>query len=154
MVLIIALLQSNVVDAIAVTKLHVVPDLMLILMVFFAIRCNIEEAIICSFAIGLAADLITTGFRMGPMIISFGLFGTGLAYLNRIVAIRKIAHQAMAILIIGVAAGVLIRILSRSVWSGWFGTIVGTAIYSAVVGPFLFIVLDLIMNIKSKRRRD
>ena len=156
MVLITALLQSNVVDAIAVTRLHVVPDLMLILMVFFAIRCNIEEATISSFSIGLAADIIAMGFPLGPRIISFGLLGTALAYLNRVIAIKKISHQALAIFIIGLTSGVLIRILSalagRPAWAGWVGTVVGSSIYSAVIGPFLFIILDLAMNIKGKRR--
>ena len=154
--MITALVQWNLVDAIAVTSLHVVPDLMLILMVFFAINCNLEKAIISSFSIGLAADIITMGFPLGPRIISFGLFGTGLAYLNRVVAIRKIPHQSLAILVIGLGAGVLIRILSaaagRSGWAGWLGAVVGTSIYSAVAGPFLFLILDLMMNIKSRRR--
>jgi rod shape-determining protein MreD len=156
MVLITALLQSNVVDRISVTQWHIVPDLMLILMVFFAIKCNIEDAIISSFSIGLVADIIMMGFPLGPRIISFGLFGTGLAYLNRVIAIKKISHQSVAIFTIGFTSGILIRILSslagRPAWSGWFGIVLGSSIYSAVIGPFLFIILDLAMNIKSKRR--
>ena len=152
MVLITALLQSNVIDAIAVTRMHVAPDLMLILLVFFSIRCNIEDAIICSFTIGLAADLLTPG--LGPETISYGVIGTGVAYLNRVVAIKKIPHQLLAIFIIGLATGILTQILSRNSWHGWFGTMIGKSIYSAIIGPFLFMLLDLVMNIKTKRRRE
>ena len=156
MVFIMALLQWNVIDAIAVTRLHIVPDLMLILMVFFAIRCKVEDATISSFSIGLAADIITMGFPLGPRIISYGFFGTGLAYLNRFIAIRKLPHEALAIFITGMTSGFLIRILSalagKPAWTGWFGSVFGSSIYSAVAGPFLFMLLDLAMNIKSKRR--
>ena len=105
LVLITTLLQASWVDAIAVTRFNVAPDLLLIVMVFFAIRCNPTEAIISSFVLGFAADIVATGFPMGPRIISFGLFGTGLAYMHRVITIRKMPHEALAILVSGFRHG-------------------------------------------------
>ena len=78
LILVVALLQAgHVLDLIAVTQLNIKPDLLLILMVFLAVNTEASEAIILSFAIGFAADLID--LPMGQHIISFGLFGSLLA---------------------------------------------------------------------------
>jgi rod shape-determining protein MreD len=155
-VLVTTLLQASWVDTIAVTRLNVAPDLLLIVMVFFAIRCDVTEAIISSFALGFAADIVASGFPMGPRIISFGLFGTGLAYMHRVITIRKMPHEALAILVIGFCAGGLAYLLAllagRPVEHWGFGELSGTSIYSGVAGPFLFLLLDWTMRIKSKRR--
>ena len=155
MVLIATLLQASGVDTIAVTRFNVAPDLLLILMVFFAIRCNVNEAIISSFVIGFAAD-VATGFLMGPRVISFGLFGTGLAYLHRVITIRKMFHESLAILVVGLGAGGLALLLSllggQSARPGALGVLAGTSIYSAVLGPFLFLLLEWSMRIKNRRR--
>jgi rod shape-determining protein MreD len=155
LVLITTLLQASWVDAIAVTRLNVAPDLLLILMVFFAIRCNVNEAIISSFVIGFAAD-VATGFLMGPRLISFGLFGTGLAYLHRVITIRKMPHEALAVLVVGFGAGGLALVLAllagQSPRPGVLGVLAGTSIYSAVLGPFLFLLLEWSMRIRSRRR--
>lgn len=156
LVLVATLLQASFVDAIAVTRFNITPNLLLILMVFFAIRCNINEAIICSFALGFAADVIATGLPMGPRIISFGLFGTGLAYLQRIITIRKMPHEAIAILIVSFGAGGLAYLLAiaagLSARSGSLGMLAGTSIYSAVIGPFLSLLLDWLTPVRIARR--
>jgi cell shape-determining protein MreD len=156
LVLIITLLQAGWVDLIAVTRLNVTPDLLLIAMVFFAIHCNTYEAIISSFALGLAADVASTGFSMGPWLISLGVFGTGLAYLNRVISIRKKSYEAIAIFLAGLGTGGLAHLLAffagRSAGWGGFETLAGTAIYSAVIGPFLFLLFNWLMNIRSRRR--
>jgi rod shape-determining protein MreD len=158
LVLVTTLLQANWVDAIAVTRLEVTPDFLLIVMVFFAIRCDPTEAIISSFAIGFAADVVAvaTGFPMGPRIISFGLFGTGLAYMHRVITIRKMPHEALAVLVVGFGAGglaILLALLAgRSPGPGGLSVLAGTSIYSGAVGPFLFLLLDWSMSIRSRRR--
>jgi rod shape-determining protein MreD len=155
-VLAATLLQASWVDKIAVTHLNVSPDLLLIVMVFFAIRCNPTEAIISSFAIGFAADIAAAGFPMGPRIISFGLFGTALSYMHRLITIRKMPHEALAILVVGLGADglayLLLFLAGRSPGQGGFGVLVGTVIYSAVTGPFLFMLLDWSMRIRNQRR--
>ncbi|MFH1370798.1 MAG: rod shape-determining protein MreD [Planctomycetota bacterium] len=156
LVLIATLLQASWVDKIAVTRFSATPDLLLIIMVFFATRCNPTEAIISSFVLGFASDIVSTGFSMGPGIISFGLFGTALVYMHRVITIRRMGHEALAILAAGFCTGGLALLLSllvgRSLGPGWFGVLAGTSIYSGVIGPFLFLVLDWSMGMKSRRR--
>jgi rod shape-determining protein MreD len=151
LVLITTLLQASWVDKIAVTRFNATPDLLLIVMVFFAIRCNPTEAIISSFVLGFASDIVSTSFRMGPGIISFGLFGMALAYMHRVITIRRMGHEALAILVVGFGAGGLARLLAMSSGPGGLGVLAGTSIYSAVIGPFLFLLLDWSMGIRSRR---
>jgi rod shape-determining protein MreD len=156
LVLIATLLQKSWIDIIAVTDLHITPNLLLIVMVFFAIRCTGTEAIICSFVLGFAADIAASGFSMGPFIISFGLFGTVLSYLHRIISIKKVPHEAITVFIVGISTGILAWLLAivarQKAPFGGFTSIIGTSIYSAVLGPVLFLFLDWIMRIKNKRR--
>ena len=104
LILFVAIVQASV-----LADLSSGPDLLLILLVFFCIYCDPHEAIITSFAIGFAADLI--GVAMGPGIISFGVFGTLLACLHRVVALRKPSYQAIVIFVMGIATGILVYLL-------------------------------------------
>ncbi len=156
LVLVTTLVQASWIDAIAVTRLNLTPDLLLIAMVFFAIRCDVTEAIISSFVLGFAADIVAMSFGLGPRIISFGLFGTGLAYLHRVIAIRKIPQEALAIFLTGLCTGglgfLLALVAGQATKLAGFDVLLGTSIYSAVVGPFLFLLLTWSMNIRSRRR--
>lgn len=130
------------------------PDLLLVLLVFFAVHCNTSEAIITSFVIGLAADIIGSPMPMGPHVIAFGVFGTLLAYLHRVIAVRRMPHQALAIFIVALLVGVATCALARESFSAklFFG-LFKTALYSAVVGPFLFAPLVWGMRMKMNRLR-
>jgi cell shape-determining protein MreD len=150
LVLVTALLQASFIDTIGVTSYRITPDLLLILTVFFATRCDVTEAIISSFAIGLAADLSNIGSRMGPWILSFGILGTGLAYLHGVISLKKMPHQALAIFVTGIGAGILSGFLAGR--SEELKLIIGSAAYSAVIGPFLSLLLDLIMPVKKSKR--
>jgi rod shape-determining protein MreD len=156
LVLITTLLQKSWIGTIAVTDLRVTPDLLLIALVFFAVRCSEKDAIISSFVLGFAADIAATGISMGPLIISFGLFGTALSYLHRLITIKNVPHEAITIFIIGLGTGCLAWLLARAAGQtprpGGLGTLIGTSIYSAVLGPVLFLLLDWLMRIKSRRR--
>jgi len=129
------------------------PDLLLILLVFFAVYSGTTEAIITSFVIGFTADLI--GSSMGPQIISFGLFGTLLAYLHRLIAIQKVPYQTAAIFIVGLFAALLAYLLSCLISQphiqNAYTLIFATSLYSAVVGPFLFLPSAWWMRIKTQR---
>ena len=131
------------------------PDLLLILLVFFAVYCNTSEAIISSFVIGFAADLI--GPIMGPQTISFGLMGTLLAYLHRVLAIRKMHYQALAIFVTGILTGILANLLNmlrgEPVMSGVFGNILKISLVSGIVGSILFVPSAWWMQIKTNRFR-
>ncbi|MBA7620593.1 hypothetical protein ES703_27945 [subsurface metagenome] len=152
-ILTVTVLQASLLDIIAVTGLNIKPDLLLILLVFFAIYSNTTDAIITSFTIGFAADII--GPPMGPQIISFGLFGTALAYLHQVIAIRKMAYQAAAIFITGFSAGALVLFLTylkgQPTGSNIYAVLLGTSLYSSLVGPFLFLPSVWLMRIKTHR---
>ena len=149
----VTVLQAGVIDVIAVTTSNLKPDLLLMLLVFVAIYCNTTEAIITSFAIGFAADIISS--VMGPRIISFGLFGTALAYLHRVIAIRKMPYQSLAIFLVGLLTGALVHLLTflkdPSGVSSIYAVLFAIPLYSAVVGPFLFLPSAWCMRIKTHR---
>ena len=154
LILAATVVQADLIEIIAVG--NVKPDWLLILLVFFAIHRNTTEAIITSFTIGFASDLIGFPALIGPWMISFGVLGTTLAYLHRVIAIRQIPYQAAAIFIVGILAGILAHLLSsmrgQSSGANIYGVIFGTALYSALLGPFLFLLSAWWMNIKTTRR--
>ncbi len=99
LVLVASILQTGPVGLIAIHS-EIRPDLLLILLVFFALRSNSTDAIITSFAIGFVADLSSSALPlMGPRIISFGLFGTLLSDLNSTLYVRRVLYQALTIFV-------------------------------------------------------
>jgi rod shape-determining protein MreD len=152
--LITAVLQAGLLHIIAIPPLNIKPNLFLILLVFFAIHCNTTDAIITSLAIGFVAD-ISIGAALGSQTISFGLFGTVLAYIHRVITIRSTPLQVVAIFIIGCLIGLLTHFLALlkglSAVSNIYTTILASALYSAVVGPFLFLITAWWMRIKTQR---
>ncbi len=130
------------------------PDLLLVLLVFFAVYCNTSEAIITSFAIGLAADLIGSPMPMGSHMIGLGVFGTLLAYLHRVINIGRMPHQALAIFAVTLLAGATTYLLAReSVSISLYWGLLKTALCSGIVGPFLFPPLAWCMRMKMNRSR-
>ena len=131
------------------------PDLLIILLVFFAIYYSTSEAIICSFIIGFAADLVGSPMPMGPQMISFGMFGTLLAYLHRVIAIKRMPYQALAIFATSVLTGALTHLLAyitgEPVAANIFAVVFVTSLYSSIVGPFLLLPTAWWMRIKMSR---
>lgn len=139
-ILAVAVLQaSHLLDLIAVTQFRIKPDLLLVLMVFFAIKCGPAEAIILVFATGLAADIIDP--PLGPHIISFGLLGSLLAYVRNFIMIRRMLRQSIVIFITSILTSIVGQLLafmkaqpiSPNIYSLFFGN----ALYSAILGPYL-----------------
>ena len=128
-------------------------NLLLVLLVFFAVYCRGSDAIITSFAIGFAADLISSA--MGPRIISFGLFGTLLANLHRVIAIRSKPYQAVAIFLVGVFTSVCMIFLNFvkgiSQPANIYHVVLGTSLYSSILGPFLFGACAWWMRFKTQK---
>jgi len=154
-IVIATVLQKSLVDIIAVTTADIKPDLLLILLVFFAIRCGPIEAVITSFSTGFAADII--GPTMGPQIISFGVFGTLLTDLHRIIALKKKSYQALGIFVTGfltqLTALLLTVLAAEQVASNTYSKLFWTPLYSAILGPFLFLPMNWLMRIKRPRGR-
>ena len=126
---------------------------MLILLVFFAIHSDTTEAIITSFSIGFAADLI--GSAMGSHLISFGAVGTLLAYLLRYITVAKMPYQALIIflmnLFVGILAAFLAFIKGQPVTSETYAVLLGASLYSSLIGPFLFLPCAWWMRIKKRK---
>jgi rod shape-determining protein MreD len=145
------ILQAGLVDIVALVNVKL--NLMLIVLVFFSIYCNTTEAVITSFIIGFAADMI--GPVMGPQTVSFCIFGTLLAYLHRFIAIRTMPYQSLAIAVVGLLTGILALFLNflkgQPAASNTFIILLGTTMYSAIVGPFLFLPSAWWMRMKPHR---
>lgn len=152
LLLVATLLQADLLNAIEVAGTK--PDLLLILLAFFAIFCEPGPAIIASFSIGLAADLI--GPSMGPATLSLGLLGTGLCCLSKFVTLRRMVFQAVAIFVLGFATAFFAYLLSlfqtQLAYPKSPGVLFGTPLYSAIVGPFLFLPIAWWMHIRIQRR--
>ena len=152
LILIATIIQAELIKIIAISNIK--PDLLLILLVFFAVYSTTTEAIIISFIIGIASDLI--GQAMGPGMISLGLFGTLLAYLHRVIAIRKKPYQAAAIFITCLLTGILTHLLKLMVIDSpsqqqFLSTLFKSSLYSSIIGPFFFLPCAWVMRIKTNR---
>ena len=154
-IVIATVLQRSLVDVIAVTTADIKPDLLLILLVFFAIHSDPIEAVVTAFATGFAADII--GPLMGPQIISFGVFGTLLSDLHRVIALRKMSYQALGIFVTGFLTSALALLLmflaAEPVAANAYTKLFWTPLYSAIIGPFLFVPLAWLMGVKRRRGR-
>ena len=143
-----AVIQSSM-----LLRYNIKPDPLLILLVFFAVYTNTTDAIIASFAIGFCSDLI--GTVMGPSILSYTIFGTALAYMHRVIAIRKMPSQAAAIFLTVLLAATFSALLAlmknQSFNLEALKNIFWIAICSAFIGPLLFLPFAWWMRINIDR---
>ncbi len=158
LVLVAAILQTTFMDMIWILDANIKPDLLLILLVFFAVRCDPTDAVIASFVLGFAADLAspTAGF-MGPRIISFGVFGTLLNDLHNMIAIHRLPYQGAAIFLMGIVTAVASHLLSYLRADPAAFSIARQCFWqpalSAAIGPFLFSPVGWWMHMSESRRR-
>jgi rod shape-determining protein MreD len=149
------ILQASLGDVIAVTSRGVRPDLLLVLMVYFAVNGLPTDAVIASFVIGLGNDLI--GWTLGPQMLSFGICGTVLSRIRQYIVIRKVPYQGMVILAAGAITSALTRILARvkgvPVPDPPLDHLLWGPLYSAIIGPVIFIALEWLMRLQDKRYR-
>lgn len=156
LVLAATILQTSLVGMIGLQGVK--PDLLLILLVFFAISIDPRDAIVASFAIGFAADL-SNPIRglMGPQIISFGVFGTLLSDLHSIVSIQRMAHQVVTIFVMGSLTALLSFLLTlfraEPAAAHLAIQLLWQPLYSAILGPLLFFPVAWWMRITRKARR-
>lgn len=156
LVLVATILQTSLVGV--VSFWGVKPDLLLILLVFFAISIDPRDAIVASFAVGFAADL-SNPIRglMGPQIISFGVLGTLLSDVHSIISIQRMAHQAVTIFIMGSLTALLSYLLTffraEPAAAHFAAQLLWQPLYSAILGPFLSFPIAWWMRITRKRRR-
>ncbi len=159
LVLLASVLQAGLMGVLAIGHSDIKPDLLLILLVFFASRCRSTDAVITSFILGFTADLVSP-IRgvMGSRIISFGLFGTLLSDVQGFLSVRRPLYQGATIFITGVltaAVGHLLASLrAENVAAGWSVPFLWQPLYSAVLGPLFSLPVAWGMRMNKKRRRS
>ena len=143
LILLFTFIQGSNLPQLLKLEIGATPDFLLILLAFFAIRADGREAVVTSFAIGIAADIISP--YMGPHIIAFGLFGTVLNNLKKLIIVQRMSHNVVAVLAVGIAAQTFSELLAIFQSHISFSQIVfdsfGTAVYSALLAPYIFSLL-------------
>ncbi|MBN1816505.1 MAG: rod shape-determining protein MreD [Sedimentisphaerales bacterium] len=144
--LITVLDAGNLLNLIATPGLHIRPDLLLIAMVFFVSHLDITHAMTVSFFLGFVADVSGELSILGPYTLSFGIFGSLLCQLRKVVLVRRMLYQAltifvMALLIRGLAQ-LLLMVKAQQAGANVYVILWGTAAYSAVFGPFAWMILS------------
>ncbi len=94
-----------------------------------------------SFAIGFAADI--TGTLIGPYFLSFGLVGTALTHVRKLILLRTTAQQAFAIVITGlcvhIIAMILMKLKATDTAAAGFLNVLASSLYSAILWFLLHI---------------
>ncbi len=157
LVLVASVLQASLMGALSIIRPDVKPDLLLILLVFFAVRNKPTHAVICSFIIGFAADLTSPAVGlMGPRIISFGVFGTLLSDLQGIISTRRGIYQAATIFLVGALTAGLSYLLTllraETTEVSLAAQVFWQPLYSAILGPFLSLPMAWWMRMNRKNR--
>jgi rod shape-determining protein MreD len=133
---------SNLRDMVSVSSLNTGPDILLIILVYFAANCNRSNTILVSFLIGFAADVSSVAMLIGPYTISYGLLGGLLSLFRRQVIRKRMLYQSIAIFSIGIAGGILAELLifakSGAMGANTISVVLLTSFYSAVVGPLIW----------------
>jgi len=135
-ILVVACLQASAaMELFSLTNLRIKPDVLLILLVYFAVYCDSYDAVIISFAIGFAADI--TGMVLGPHLISFGIIGSVIAHIRKLILLKSTGQQAMAILAAAILTGTIALLLTQMKASELIKTglfeIFAVGLYSAIL---------------------
>ena len=158
LIVVATILQTSFLGVAWVVSPDIRPNLLLILLVFFAIHSKSNDAVITSFVIGFAADLANPAAGlMGPRIISFGLFGTLLSNLHHVISLRRLPQQGVAIFVVGLLTSLLGCLLAY-IRPGPVSISVARELFwqpalSAFIGPFLSLPLAWLMHIDGRKRR-
>lgn len=130
----------------AIGEMNVRPDLLLCIMVFFAINSDAHTAIVTSFLTGFALDV--SYMAIGPYTISFGLAGSLLAVMDRDMIMSRVIRQGLTILIIGVIShGMAIGLTALKPGTpvpDTFEFLAWRSVYTAVIGPIVWMFLSAI----------
>ena len=119
------------------------PDLLLLMLLFIALRAEAVEVFIAGWALGLAEDLIVSE---GPLGIGALMFGTGgylLTLFRRVLGRERILTQVF--LALGLVFAVRLPQQRLLFWftgssAGWLDVLekaCGDAVYSAALAPYL-----------------
>jgi rod shape-determining protein MreD len=137
---------SSLTDYIEYGPLNIKPDLLLILLVFVSINFSSADPLIAAFAIGFAADI--SGDTMGPATLIYGIFGGMISLIQQVVIMKRMIHQAMVVFVTSFFTGLLIQMLTLiktgQAASSLWGVVFGTALFSALAAPFVWILYSVL----------
>ena len=155
--LVATLLEAgNLLNIFAVTGWYIRPGILITLLVYYALVCRNDEAIITAFFIGFAADLATG--VMGPHMLCYGLLGVMLNQVSQVLVMKRAVLKAaivfLAFMAVESAAYWLTTLKLGERQENVMSIIFLTAIYSAVICPLIWSVLSALsgwMNIQQTR---
>jgi rod shape-determining protein MreD len=136
---------------------YIRPSILITLLVYYSIVCRTQDAIICAFMIGLAADI--TSRLIGPHIIVFGVLGLLLNACNQILLVQRAHFKAIIIFSVYFLAETMAHWLGlfkgQQYQSGYYTIILFTGLYSAIVGPVIWSILSSVSGrLKIKKARS
>lgn len=142
--LIATLLESgNLLNLFAIGGWYIRPSILITLLVYYSLACRTQDAIICAFMIGLAADITTR--LIGPHMLVFGSLGLLLNQCNQILLVQRAHFKAIIIFAVYFVAQTMTHwlglIKGQLYPDGYYTVIFFTAIYSAIVGPVVWSIL-------------
>jgi rod shape-determining protein MreD len=148
-------LQASLLHTLAIGQMQVLPNILLILLVFVTLYCNSRDLMIAAFIIGLAADII--GPIMGPNTLAFGLVGSLLGELRRYLVVERVLHQLLTVTSVGILVslltGLLLLLKGHAFGMVSLARVLGDPVYSAMLAPLLFPLLHLSFGTPRRYRR-
>jgi rod shape-determining protein MreD len=123
---------GNLLNTIALGSGHVRP-----------VNSRRKDAVGCAFVVGFAADLASAA--MGPHMIIYGIVGVALNSMSHMVSMKRIIHQCLVIFLVSLLAQFPAAWLEA--WktgqdmSGLVSITLGTALYTTVFAPVVWLVL-------------
>jgi cell shape-determining protein MreD len=143
---------GNLLNLIAFGYGQVRPSILLVLLVFFALRTEPMEAVGISFLLGFAADL--AGPVMGPNTICWGVAGSLLAQMQGLLNVRHSVYQiavvlAAALVLMGASHGLAV-LKTEQTGTLPLRILLGRAFYTAAIVPFLWPLLERLRPLLKK----
>jgi len=137
---------GNLLNLFAIGGWYIRPSVLITLLVYYALVCRTQEAIICSFLIGFATDL-TTGL-MGPHILCYGVVGLLINQSSQVILARRAVYQAMLVFAVYFFAETVAYWLSllkgHPIPGSYYSILLFTGIYSALISPILWSILSAV----------
>lgn len=146
LVLVAAILDAgNLLNLIAFNQGQIRPGILVILLVFFSMRSQPEQAIVFAFVIGFAADL--AGPVMGPHTVCCGLAGSLLSQTQGLLTIKRPVYQLLVTfptaLLVSLFAHWLAMVKTSQTAALSLPVLTGCALYTAAAAPILWPLLNL-----------
>lgn len=143
--LVATLLEAgNLLNMAAFGEWYIRPDILITLLVYYALSCRSSEAISCSFLIGFGADL-STGV-LGPHMICYGIMGLLLNQVSPMLSMKRATHKAlfvfMTYMVTEIAAYWLSYLRTHEIRTNVYSILFFTGLYSAIISPLVWSVLS------------